>query len=110
MSNVTIICGVFIFALSIFIIIDIYKDRERREFNPIMDFESRCEICGKRLKMGIQVINKHQILLVTLGVCKEHPGQDIILWGQRDDVDQIWLENDVLNLGNYFSHNEITKH
>ncbi len=52
------------------------------------DFEGRCSECGKPLTLYVYVVTQNTLVL-RVDECGKHPGKDVILWPQREDVIRI---------------------
>lgn len=51
------------------------------------DFEGRCEECGSGLNLILTRISSNSVQL-TSTECSEHKGKTMILWPQRDDIEE----------------------
>jgi hypothetical protein len=57
-------------------------------YGRLWDFEGRCTVCGKNLDLILSVLENNHISLISKP-CQEHPGCEIILWPQREDIERI---------------------
>lgn len=62
------------------------KRKKEKYTDRTYDFEGRCTICSKSLKLLLTKKTNHKIELEVVP-CPSHPKGSHILWPQRDDIE-----------------------
>lgn len=58
---------------------------KKKETDRTYDFEAHCSKCHEPLDMYLQVV-RHDIVILRPTACLQHPGKELILWPQRNDI------------------------
>ena len=63
-----------------------FPKRNKEQMDSLYDFEGRCTVCHKSLKLLLTRKTNYKLELEVVP-CLLHPEESYILWPQRDDIE-----------------------